>query len=305
MRILIISLLISCHFLGASCAVTYELSPGRFGDNLLSYIHAKWISYKYGIPLFYKPFIYSEKLRLHIQEARYSEAEQNAYIKTIILGKSVMPQEGDSSVLYYVPYFPESKWELAECVNFQGKAWDYFEVDWNDAGFIAELRKGIAPAHVISKIALPKDRVSVAVHVRRGGSHDTLDVQKLFGWKFLPDQFFISQLKELYRLLKNRPLYVYIFTDDLNPAHIAQTFKNALKKCDILFGYRTQGNCDTANVVEDFFALQQFDCLIHSESNFSFIMSKITPYTVSIRPDSFHREGEAVVYDHVGVTMRS
>ncbi|HEV7737800.1 MAG TPA: hypothetical protein VGO47_10580, partial [Chlamydiales bacterium] len=40
-------------------AITYEFSGGRFGDNLLAYFHAKWVSYKYNIPFFYKEFPYS------------------------------------------------------------------------------------------------------------------------------------------------------------------------------------------------------------------------------------------------------
>lgn len=305
MRFLLLLMVCFGGAIDASCAVTYELSPGRFGDNLLSYIHAKWISYTYDIPLLYKPFIYSDKLRLHYQEKRYSESEKQSFSKTVVLGKHIMPSEDESSVLYYVPYFPESKWELSECVNFQGKPWDYFEINWNDVGFIAELRKDIAPINEMPRMTFPADRIPVAVHVRRGGNYDTPDVCKLFAWKFLPDKFFISQLKELYRLLDNCPLYVYFFTDDLNPEHIVATFKQALKDCNITFDYRSQGNCDTANVVEDFFALQQFDCLIHSESNFSFIMSKLGDYKISIYPDSFYCKNGKIVHNHVSVLINN
>lgn len=305
MRFLLLLMVCFGGAIDASCAVTYELSPGRFGDNLLSYIHAKWISYTYDIPLLYKPFMYSDTLHLHRLEKRYSESEKESFSKTVVLGRHIMPSEDESSVLYYVPYFPESKWELNECVNFQGKPWDYFEIHWNDVGFIVELNKMIAPIQQEPLLHLPQDRISVAVHVRRGGNHDTLDVPKVFGWKFLPDEFFISQLRHLYLLLNEQPLYVYIFTDDLRPERIALTFEHALKGCDIVFDYRVKGNCDTQNVVEDFFALSQFDCLIHSESNFSLIMSKLTNYKATMCPDSFHREGNAVVYDHVAVTARS
>ena len=48
--------------LHAEEVITYELSDGRFGDNLLSYLHAKWISHEKKIPLLYKPFTFSNEL---------------------------------------------------------------------------------------------------------------------------------------------------------------------------------------------------------------------------------------------------
>src|ERR1700755_1748984 len=46
-------------------AITYELPSGRFGENILVWAMAKWISLKYKIPLLYKPFKYSDQLKLH------------------------------------------------------------------------------------------------------------------------------------------------------------------------------------------------------------------------------------------------
>jgi len=44
--------------------ITYGLSGSRFGDGLISYMHAKWLSFKYDIPLLYTPFPQSDYLRL-------------------------------------------------------------------------------------------------------------------------------------------------------------------------------------------------------------------------------------------------
>ena len=287
-------------------AVTYEHSPGRFGDNLLSYIHAKWISYKYNIPLLYKPFIYSDQLILHEQEVLYSDSARKQFDKIVILGKHVYVNPQDRSfILYMAPYFPSSKWELENAVSFAGGRWDFFEVDWQEKGFIEELQKVIAPRYSMPSMHLPTDCITVAVHVRRGGNHDTPDVPPLFPLKFLPDKFYIAQLRELYVLLNRKPLYVYIFTDDTDPEKLVETFKQHLQHLNIQFDCRKHGNADTMNVVEDFFALQKFDCLIHSESNFSFIMSKIGDYMVSIYPDSFHKKKGQVIYDHINATVNN
>lgn len=295
---------ISCLASEINQAVTYELSPGRFGDNLLSYIHAKWISYKYKLPLLYKPFIYSDHLKLHEIEQRYTSS--SSFSKIITLGKkvSVNPEE-TGSLLYFVPYFPQSKWELHCAVSFKGTPWDYFEIDWNDKGFIEKLREVIVPRNPIAPLNVPQDRITVAIHVRRGGNHDTPDVPPCFPLKFLPNEFYIEQIKELYALLHGKPLYVYLFTDDNNPAAIITSFKQNILGLNIQFDCRAEGNSDTTHVIEDFFAMQQFDCLIHSESNFSLIMSKIGNYLVSIFPDEYHKENGNVIYDHISVSMNA
>lgn len=289
-------------------AVTYELSPGRFGDNLVSYIHAKWISYKYNLPLLYKPFIYSDCLLIHEYELFYTESIKKNFGKTIFLGgKTSVNLNDTSSVLYMVPYFPESKYELAHGVSFTRGPWKFFDVDWNDRAFIDELKKVIAPAPSVTilPMSLPNDRISVAVHLRRGGNHDTPETLVVFPLKFLSDDFYISQIKNLYSILNKRPLYVYLFTDDNNPVEIMDKFKTNLQGFDIQLDCRKQKNSDTTNVIEDFFTLKQFDCLIHSESNFSLIMGKIAGYLISIYPDSFRREKNKVVYDRVNVTVDS
>ena len=50
--------------------VSYRLSGGRFGDNLLAYMHAKWVSYRYEIPLVYHDFPYAKELMLEEYEEK-------------------------------------------------------------------------------------------------------------------------------------------------------------------------------------------------------------------------------------------
>ena len=53
-----------------TCAVTYDLFDGRFAERAVNYLHAKWISYKTGMPLLYKPFLYSDEFVLHDCESQ-------------------------------------------------------------------------------------------------------------------------------------------------------------------------------------------------------------------------------------------
>ena len=115
---------------GTSSAVTYTFSGGRFGDNLLSYCHAKWISYKYRIPLLYKPFGYSDQLMIDLYEIHYSqelEAQFDAVVEYSFADSTIDP---DSGTLYVIPFFPES------IFNRNDEIFPFlFFVDWEDPWF--------------------------------------------------------------------------------------------------------------------------------------------------------------------------
>ena len=70
-RIMLICFLMIPHASRTSNAVTYALTSWRFGDSLLEYIKAKWVSHTYNLPFLYKPFAESDKLLLHTKEQRY------------------------------------------------------------------------------------------------------------------------------------------------------------------------------------------------------------------------------------------
>ena len=64
---------LSGQVLAKKVYLTYDLPGGRFGDQLLSYMHAKWLSYTYDLTLLYKPFIYSEALMVDDEEKKFSD----------------------------------------------------------------------------------------------------------------------------------------------------------------------------------------------------------------------------------------
>src|SRR3989344_3123013 len=81
--------------------VTYAFSGGRFGDNLVAYIHAKWISYKYDLPLLYQPFSYSDGLVLDQDPPPHVPSNRRLFRDN----PSKIQPNGD--FLYIVPYFPD------------------------------------------------------------------------------------------------------------------------------------------------------------------------------------------------------
>ncbi len=268
-----------------SSAVTYDFSGGRFGDNLVSYCHAKWISYRYNIPLLYKPFNYSDQLWMHYLEIHYTPELEQQFSRVIVANKNTQidPQSGD---LYIIPFFPES------IFNRNDTDFPYlFTVEWQLPAFKGILQQMISPLCDVKTPEIPRDCLSVAVHVRRGTGWDIpnyrITPEQLTAshpLRFAPDSFFIAQLKKIAALFGDSQIYVYLFTDHDNPLELLEKYKQAVRCDRMLFDCRTTLNNEFVNVLDDFFALLKFDCLIRADSNFSYIASKLGNYALAISP---------------------
>ena len=116
-------------------------------------------------------------------------------------------------VLICIPYFPESKHDITKYHTF------HFDVDWSDKNFKELLRKELTPLIPLEKIKIPDDKITVALHVRKGGGHDAPLFQRrhklkfpdlAYPLKFPPDSYFIDQLIKLSEILNDKPLYVFL-----------------------------------------------------------------------------------------------
>ena len=78
------------NYLVGDSAVTYHMSSGRLGDQLISYCIAKDLSLKHGIPLAYKPFSYSNQLQISAIDKELASSQLKQY-KTIDIGHKIPP----------------------------------------------------------------------------------------------------------------------------------------------------------------------------------------------------------------------
>lgn len=303
-------------------AVAYHLSGGRFGDNLIAYLHAKWISYKYALPLVYVPFEYSSDLVL--SDAELMATIDNAgYLKRTetrqVVAKefwldtlTINPNEG---ILYLVPWFQESLQDYERLEDGR----PYFYVNWEDEYFLKEIRSLIAPRAQLELIKLPSDKVTVAVHVRRNSNGfdlslsfkqgDYIDPSKQYLDDFFPlkcinDDFFIFGIKKIAELFPDKQLYVYIFTDDKNPGDIVEKYKKIINNPAITFDYRHDVHDHTKHVLEDFFSMLTFDCLVRSDSNFSLVASKLGDYKLVISPAGYQVKNAHPVIVRANIALK-
>ncbi len=300
------SLLFFCFSLSALSPqknlITYEFSGGRFGDNLLSYLHAKWISYRYQIPLLYKPFPYSSQLKLHDVELQYCPENYPAYRKEVYMrdGFCMNFFQDKSLCLYICPYFPENSWEQIHSRGPSGEPWYHFLVDWQDVEFREIVKNLISLKRQYPLTVPPQDKINIAIHFREGGGYDSEDVIFDFMTKIPPLDFYIKGLSRVIKLFPGKSFYCHLFTDALNPQQTIQIFRESLpEEVDITFGCREKGNVHNKNVLEDFFSLFEFDVLVHPQSNFSLIPSLIHDYAITYSPFSARRDGINVVIDQV------
>jgi hypothetical protein len=287
-------LLISLVFCGSAfakrSAVTYSFNGGRLGDNLLAYSHAKWISYLYDIPLYYRPFEYSDQMMMHSLEQHLTQ-EVIASYQTIIDISQVasFTIEPDAGILYVIPYFPDSVIERANPRFFY-----FFPIGWQDKKFKIELKKMICPIKPLVRPDVPDNVFAVALHVRIGTGFDIpslADYPKLIAadydqLKCPPFSYYIQQLKLVLRWFANKNLYIYMFTDHTNPQDLVDYFEVALDH-KVVIHTRNGLHQHNYNVLEDFFAMadsEYFDCIIRPDSNLSTVATRLADNQIQISP---------------------
>ncbi len=275
----------------AGNGITYSFSGGRLGDNLVTYVEARWLAYKTGLEFYYRPFKYSDLLAMHTMHTNYRDHDKLRIVSVEDVEKFV--QKTDT--LYVISCFPFNN-----------------HVDWNDPIFYQMMKEEISPLIKVPKLEVPEGDLNVGIHVRRGGGWDyqlkqsgTLitassktdvfaDVE--YPTRFAPDSYFIEQLRYLLKRFPDRKMLVNIFTDDPRPDLIAEKYKLEIANPRITFNYRMEGNKHDANVLEDLFMMSQCEVLIRPGSNFSAMAGRLGRVKLEISPNDCAWENDDILW---------
>jgi len=95
-------------------------------------------------------------------------------------------------------------------------------------------------------------------------------------------------------MFPNSSLHVHIFTDDQNPNYLKNLFEQRFK--NFTFSCRQSKNRHNLNVVEDFFAMQDFDILIRSGSLYSYYAWQFGRHSIMICPKKMGTFNEQTGY---------
>ena len=259
-------------------SVTYALDGGRFGDQLTNYLKALWISYKYDTPLIYRPFDCSEKLVLSdIHTNLFSEEKVKSFDAKLEYFTPFEPHK-TATVFQFLDKMPNHRdpnkkkliWNIGLLTSFiEGHVCEKME----DDGFRRLIQKLIKPKEKLELLSIPQNYKSIAIHVRTGVGFDWEINIRNMPTKFPKDSFYLGSLKQALDYFKGEPLYVYIFTDHPQPEVIEKRYQKEIEtwnlENEIILDCRRDGNHHTAHVLEDFFSMALFDCIIHGDSSFS------------------------------------
>lgn len=285
--------------------VTYSFTYGRTGDHITAYIESRWIAYSKGIPFYYRPFKYSDLLEMDTLHRSY----ENHCLREVPLKDAKDIDMQAENTLFVMSPFPLNN-----------------NIQWDDHGFVTCLRNEIRPKKLDTQITIPQGALSVAIHIRRGGGFDAPLWQegaltnfqlpaetyaipeeeyqdKLFPLKTPPDIWYIQMLRYIRKLHPGRPMYVFIFTDDPKPEIFADMYAKALNDPLVTFDYRASNSHDT-NVLEDFFAMMQFDCVVRAASWFSSMACLIGRPKIEIRASDYRWEGRKLIITEIMVRRR-
>lgn len=271
--------------------ISYE-NGGRFGDRVLGYAQARYLSYSTGLQFFHRPFAYSEHLTLEFEALPYdqysNEYPDKFYINSAESLTEFFCKIRDPKVsptLFIVDYFPSdiSEWDTDHNRSVA------FDIPWDDQEFKSYLIQTLTPRVAIPNFRQP-DRLNVATHVRTLSGGDTPDGSfACFPLKHPNSEYHKRQIKRVYELNLNRPMHVFLFSDTDQPLELVQQFRDYFREYDITFNIQILERPDMNNVIQDFFAMQQFDVLIATRSNFSMMAARLAFLDMLIYP--IHAEG--------------
>ena len=267
-------------------AISYQ-GGHRFGDRMLVYAQARYLSYITSVPFLYNHFIYSDQVTIE-EDARAFEEEQGHYQRRILINSpstffdliSSIDNPNALSTLFVLDYFPSdiSEWESNPWMKL------LLNIPWQEKGFHNYLQKTASP-----KIQIPNFRkegvLNVADHVRTLSGADTADtsIAKL-PLKHPNLTYHKNQIRRVYDLNQQKPMFVFIFSDTKNPQALIGDFRSSFENMNIEFGIQILNQADINYAVQDFYAMQKFDVLIATQSNFSMMASRIGSFDMILTP---------------------
>ena len=282
---------------------------GRTGDKLMQFTKALWVAYTHHLPFVSSPFKYSDKMLVHHADDSQSKKMANTLPK-VSVRKDTDLNPNRRALFQISYYFKHSSWgKPLEVTTWNGL--------FNNKDFLIFLRKYIAPSFHIPPIEKPKDRIAIAVHLRKGGGIDhplysdrinnikrDAFADKIWPIKFPPESYYVKQIKKISELLHNQKLYVHIFTDDQHPDQVVTRLQQKINNPNIMYSYRKIGNFHDNNVLEDLFNMVTFDYLIRGGSNYGQVAHLLGNYKIVIYPKEAYWQGSQM-YINEGIISSS
>jgi hypothetical protein len=294
-------------------------SGGRLGDDILLFSKASYLSFKTGVPLVYRDFPYFNRLALSQYEQRYTSAfDSFSPVKILVQDKKAFVDY--QSAMFEIDYGCKMRKNNDGHGSYVGCG--EFPFDWikkkmmKYPKFGEQLRRDLqvlAKGRWQSPRNFEGDCATVAVATRMGSGYDgpTLGSEQFFDkgflalnknlrrkavkrfsdignpFKFVPQQFYINQVKRLSELLQHRALHIYFFIDkdkDFTEKILAKwrsalvDYKNITIECRVEKDWKER-------VLDDLDLMSRCDYLIRGCSHFAGAAQLMGEHSIIIGPD--------------------
>lgn len=272
-------------------AITYYMGEqSRLGDNLTSYILAKWISHKYKIPFIFREFPHSDELALH-QNQQYSVPRYHPLLlECRFFSAAEFEKERDRDILWQIP-FPTFLKE---------------EIDWNDSEFRREIIQDLSMINSSKLPPLVPDRVNIALHYRQGGSFDKPDTVFYYPTKVPPKTYFNQAVQLALNEYRDKPVHIQLFTDSRTPEIDLKQFQDIVQKLhpDCTISTASDPNSSEDQVTSDMIAMSRYECIVRADSGLSKQSSLIGKPSLEIEPQLYRIDGNTITIDGFTVIRR-
>ena len=269
-------------------AITYEYTAGRFGDKLLGYAQARYLSHLTGLSFLYRPFENSQYLTIEYEafslEQHYKAYSQILHIRspeTITEFFKMLRDPQTPPTIFVIDYFASdmSEWEP------QGSWWSIaLNIPWCDDKFAHYLQSSLQPRIPIPNLTV-NGRLNVADHIRTlsGGDVPQGSIRDL-PLKHVTLDYHERQIRKIYEWNLKKPMHVFLFSDTKTPLVLLEEMQKRFKTEDIIFNIQILEQPDVKYVIQDFFAMQKFNVIIATQSNFSMMASRLGNFDMIITP---------------------
>lgn len=258
---------------------TYGFSGGRLGDNLISFIRARWLAYVFKGTVELKNFEFIDNFQFC---KIYNKLENNEQIMQLTNLNEITKKKYDKPIIFELPYFPLENLEK-KLYWHKNRSTEILKINWLDKNFIDILKKEIC-ANSNFNLKLTKNfKYNVAIHYRFGSGPDLVQEDPIpIPSKSPSIDFYIKSLNLLKSILNEGKIYCHIFSDKTN----IESFLNILQKKfpEITFDFHVSNQ--NIGVLEDFFSMLDFEYMIRPCSNISLIASIIGKCHTVILPIS-------------------
>ncbi|HSX10722.1 MAG TPA: hypothetical protein VLF94_03275 [Chlamydiales bacterium] len=287
-------------------AISYE-GGDRFGDRLSTYAQARYLSYVTGIQFLYRPFCYTDQATIDFQALPYDEvAPKYRLVFRICSAKTLADFYAKAANPYTPPtlfIFEYAPTDISEWENDRTRS-ALLNIPWRDERFAAYLKQCLVPNVPIPDLR-KEGRLNVADHVRTLSGADTIDTSIYYlPLKHPTLDYHKSQIKKVYEWNQKKPMHVFLFSDTKKPQELLAQFRNCFLGYDILFDIQFLDKPDTDHVIQDFFAMQKFNVIIATQSNFSMMAWRFGSPDMVIFPVHLNGKYPNTEIDRVQVISR-